>query len=252
VLGRNKVDGHEADASANDEIAPLPDSVVDTDHERESGDSAIRQRSPASEELRSCGSTGPPSLTRLSGGCRANSSARAGLNLSRGLELHPFARRRYPDAFLGAKDLGASPGDTPDRARCLLNNARRKDLLSGLRCSQFRFGYAVEALEEWFIDVEILADHVGSDPGVAQSERQRVRQWQFAQRLLAWAQFVAHQTSVRPRWPGRASVPLLDLVGDQTNAYSHANGYPWDLVLRRGSSAARSSRLVVPVFTIAL
>ena len=94
--------------------------------------------------------------------------------------------RRYPDAFLGPR-IWSPRQDTPDRARCLLNNARREDLLSGLRCSQFCFGDPIDALEGFFIDVEILADHFGSDAGFAQSERQRVRQWQLAQRLLSFA-----------------------------------------------------------------
>jgi hypothetical protein len=63
---------------------------------------------------------------------------------------------------------------------------------------EFCLGNTVDTLQGVLLDVEVLADHFRSDACVAQSQRQGVRQRQFAQRLLACAKFVGHLTSVRP------------------------------------------------------
>ncbi len=44
-----------------------------------------------------------------------------------------------------------------------------------LRRNKFRFGHAVQAIQGDLLDVEVLADHVGGDADVAQSQCQRIR-----------------------------------------------------------------------------
>ena len=44
-----------------------------------------------------------------------------------------------------------------------------------LRRSKFRFGHAVQAIQGGLLDVDVLADNVGGDAGVAQSQCQRIR-----------------------------------------------------------------------------
>ena len=44
-----------------------------------------------------------------------------------------------------------------------------------LRRQEFRFGDAVEAVQGDLLDVDVLADHVGGDAGVTQSQCQRIR-----------------------------------------------------------------------------
>jgi hypothetical protein len=44
-----------------------------------------------------------------------------------------------------------------------------------LRRNKFRFGHAVHAIQGGLLDVDVLADHVGGDAGVAKSQCQRIR-----------------------------------------------------------------------------
>jgi hypothetical protein len=44
-----------------------------------------------------------------------------------------------------------------------------------LRRKKFRFGDAVHAIEGGRLDVEVQADHICGDAGVAQPQRQRIR-----------------------------------------------------------------------------
>ena len=44
-----------------------------------------------------------------------------------------------------------------------------------LRRKEFRFGDTVEAVQGFPLDIDVLADHVGGDGGVAQPQCQRVR-----------------------------------------------------------------------------
>lgn len=90
------------------------------------------------------------------------------------------------DAGAGA-DWGA-PGDASLAVIGVLSAAALEFCLSN----------TVDTLQGVLLDVEVLADHFRSDACVTQSQRQGVRQRQFAQRLLACAKFVGHLTSVRP------------------------------------------------------
>jgi hypothetical protein len=44
-----------------------------------------------------------------------------------------------------------------------------------LRRKKFRFSHAVQAIQGGQLDVDVLADHVGGDAGVAQPQHQRIR-----------------------------------------------------------------------------
>ena len=77
---------------------------------------------------------------------------------------------------------------------------------------EFCLSNTVDALQGVLLDVEVLADHFRSDACVAQSQRQGVRERQFAQRLFACAKFVGHLTSVRPWRLGLLSRPVPEFV----------------------------------------
>jgi hypothetical protein len=79
---------------------------------------------------------------------------------------------------------------------------------------EFRLGHPIDAVEGILLDGDILADHFGSDTRIAQSQCQRVRQRQFAQRLFARTKtkFIGHPTSVRPRPSRRLSTRILKLT----------------------------------------
>jgi hypothetical protein len=88
----------------------------------------------------------------------------------------------------GAGADGEVPGDASLAILGVLSTAALEFCLSN----------TVDTVQGVLLDVEVLADHFRSDACVAQSQRQGVRQRQFAQRLLACAKFVGHLTSVRP------------------------------------------------------
>jgi hypothetical protein len=71
------------------------------------------------------------------------------------------------------------------------------ELLQG---KQFRLGDAIDALKGGFRDADVLADDFGSYSGIAQSQRQRIRQRQFAQRLLSITESIGHPMIMRLCW----------------------------------------------------
>jgi hypothetical protein len=78
-----------------------------------------------------------------------------------------------------------------------------------LRRNKFRFGHAVKAVQGRLADVDVLADHLCGDAGLAQSQCQRIRQRQSPQGPLTVAEFIGHLSSVHPSSRCRLSMALL-------------------------------------------
>src|SRR5882757_9858951 len=93
------------------------------------------------------------------------------------------------------------------------------ELLGG---NEFGLSDTVEAVEGGRLDVDVLAHQLGSDTGVAQAQRQRVRQRQGAQRLLACVELIGHLTSVPPRYSRRVSTALLHVIADAASTHLRA------------------------------
>jgi hypothetical protein len=118
-----------------------------------------------------------------------------------------------------------------------------KIICNGQRCNEFRLGHAVQASQAGPVDVDVLADHICGDAGLAQSQCQRVRQRQSPQGSLTVAEFIGHLSSVHVPLRCRLSMALLQL---RRRGRFHFIRARW-----LGISAASSSRLVVTVFDIA-
>lgn len=65
-----------------------------------------------------------------------------------------------------------------------------------LRRNKFCFGHAVQTIQGSLLDIDVLADHIGGDAGIAQPQCQGVWQRQRAQRALVLAEFFGHPSSM--------------------------------------------------------
>ena len=81
-----------------------------------------------------------------------------------------------------------------------------------LQRAEFLVGDAINAVKGSVLDADVLADHLSRHASLAQSECQRVRHGQFAQRGFALAEVVGHPVSMQPCGRSGLSTAVLNIV----------------------------------------